>query len=181
MHLCQLQRLFRAAQAVLLREPLLFGHRQLPVGAQHIGHQRLQRQRIGFERARKAETTRNYDFLDTYVNDLGNVVNLDDCVTGGAQGELAVNARYPVQLSVPAQISHAPWRLLRVYADERNTTTTAYRPGTQLAVTIPTVDPQRGRILGLVVQLLTLVKDQNGELHDLPHAEWSVRLNWSAG
>ncbi|MGV1078319.1 MAG: phosphoglucomutase (alpha-D-glucose-1,6-bisphosphate-dependent) [Candidatus Nanopelagicales bacterium] len=33
--------------------------------------------RIGFERARKAETTRNYDFLDTYVNDLGNVVNLD--------------------------------------------------------------------------------------------------------
>ncbi|MBP7972979.1 MAG: phosphoglucomutase (alpha-D-glucose-1,6-bisphosphate-dependent) [Candidatus Nanopelagicales bacterium] len=33
--------------------------------------------RIGYERARKAETTRNYDFLDTYVNDLGNVVNLD--------------------------------------------------------------------------------------------------------
>ena len=41
LHLCQLQRLFRAAQAVLLREPFLFGHRQLPVGAQHIGHQRL--------------------------------------------------------------------------------------------------------------------------------------------
>ena len=108
-----------------------------------------------------------------------NVVNLDDCVRGGVQGELGVNARYPVQLSVPASISQAPWRLLRVYEDESNTTTTAYRPGTQLAVTVPTVDPQRGRMVGMVVQLLTLVKDQNGELHDLPHAEWSVKLNWN--
>ena len=108
-----------------------------------------------------------------------NVVNLDDCVKGGVQGELSVNARYPVQLSVPAQIGQAPWRLLRVYEDERNTTTTAYRPGTRLAVTVPTVDPQHGRLVGLVVQLLTLVKDQNGELHDLPHAEWSVQLNWN--
>lgn len=108
-----------------------------------------------------------------------NVVNLDDCVKGGVQGELSVNARHPVQLSVPAAISQAPWRLLRVYEDERNTTTTAYRPGTRLAVTVPTVDPQHGRLAGLVVQLLTLVKDQNGELHDLPHAEWSIKLNWN--
>ncbi len=33
--------------------------------------------RIPFQRARKADTTRNYDFLDTYVNDLPNIVNLD--------------------------------------------------------------------------------------------------------
>lgn len=108
-----------------------------------------------------------------------NVVNLDDCTKGGAQGELSVEARYPVQLSVPERISDAPWRLLRVYADEDDTVATAYRPGTKSAVTIPTVDPQRGKIMGLVVQVLTLVKDQNGELHDLPHAEWSVELNWN--
>ena len=108
-----------------------------------------------------------------------NVIDLNDCVKGGVQGQLSVSARYPVQLSVPAQVSHAPWRLLKVYSDDRDTTTTAYRPGTQPALTIATVDPQRGRILGLVVQLLTLVKDQNGELHDLPHAEWSVKLNWN--
>lgn len=107
-----------------------------------------------------------------------NVVNLDDCVTGGAQGELSVSGRYPVQLSVPTRISDAPWRLIRVYEDERDTVATAYRPGTRLAVTIPTVDPQRGKLIGLVVQLLTLVKDQDGELRDLPHAEWSVTLNW---
>lgn len=107
-----------------------------------------------------------------------NVLNLNDCVKSGEQGELSVNGRYPVQLSLPAPISSAPWRLLRVYEDERDTTTTAYRPGTQLAVTVPTIDPQRGKLTGLVVQLLTLVQDQNGELFDLPHAEWSVRMAW---
>lgn len=108
-----------------------------------------------------------------------NVINLDDCVRTGAQGQLAVSGRYPVQLSVPTRISAAPWRLLRVYEDENNTVESAFRPDTQLAVTVPTVDPQRGRLIGLVVQLVTLVKDQNGELHDLPHAEWSVRLTWN--
>lgn len=107
-----------------------------------------------------------------------NVVNLDDCVKPGVQGQLAVSGGYPVQLSVPARISAAPWRLLRVYEDDNNTVESAFRPGTQLAVTIPTVDPQRGKVVGLVVQLITLVKDQNGELHDLPHAEWSLKLNW---
>jgi hypothetical protein len=67
---------------------------------------------------------------------------------------------------------------LRVYEDPVNTTTTMFRPGTRLAVTIPTVDPQRGRLTGIVVQLLTLVVDPSGELRDAPHAEWSVRLTF---
>jgi hypothetical protein len=83
-----------------------------------------------------------------------------------------------VQLSVPEAISRAPWRLLRVYEDPVNTTTTMFRPGTRLAVTIPTVDPQRGRLTGIVVQLLTLVVDPSGELRDAAHAEWSVRLTF---
>ena len=33
--------------------------------------------RIGWEKARSADTTKNYDFLETYVDDLPNVVNLD--------------------------------------------------------------------------------------------------------
>ncbi|WP_107955046.1 DUF2771 domain-containing protein [Mycobacterium tuberculosis] len=105
-----------------------------------------------------------------------NVVDLDDCQTPQAQGELPVSERYPVQLSVPEVISRAPWRLLQVYQDPANTTSTLFRPDTRLAVTIPTVDPQRGRLTGIVVQLLTLVVDHSGELRDVPHAEWSVRL-----
>lgn len=102
-----------------------------------------------------------------------NVVDLDDCQTPQAQGELPVSERYPVQLSVPEVISRAPWRLLQVYQDPANTTSTLFRPDTRLAVTIPTVDPQRGRLTGIVVQLLTLVVDHSGELRDVPHAEWS--------
>jgi hypothetical protein len=105
-----------------------------------------------------------------------NVLNLDDCQTPQTQGELPVSERYPVQLSVPEAISRAPWRLLQVYEDPVNTTTTMFRPSTRFAVTIPTVDPQRGRLTGIVVQLLTLVVDPSGELRDAPHAEWSVRL-----
>ncbi len=107
------------------------------------------------------------------------VVDLNDCAESAAQGQISVIEKYPVQLSVPSSISRGPWRLLRVYSDERDTTTTSYRPDTRLAVTVPTVDPQRGRVVGLVVQLMTLVQDQNGELFDLPHAEWSVQLEWN--
>jgi len=105
-----------------------------------------------------------------------NVVDLNDCARPESEGAVAVNDREPVQLSVPSAISRAPWRLLKVYEDDRNTTTTMFRPGTQLAVTIPTADPQRGRVVGFVVQLMTLVRDETGAVFDLPHAEWSVKL-----
>lgn len=106
------------------------------------------------------------------------VLNLNECQMPQTQGELPVSERYPVQLSVPAAIYRAPWRLLQVYEDPANTTTTMFRPSTRFAVTIPSVDPQRGRLTGIVVQLLTLVVDASGELRDVPHAEWSVRLKF---
>jgi uncharacterized protein DUF2771 len=107
-----------------------------------------------------------------------NVLDLEDCQTPQAQGALPVNARDPVQLSVPTAIGRAPWRLLSVYEDPANTTTTIFRPNSRLAVTIPTVDPERGRLTGIVVQLMTLVLDPAGELRGAPHAEWSVRTVW---
>jgi hypothetical protein len=108
-----------------------------------------------------------------------NVLDLNDCQTPQTQGVLTVDARDPVQLSVPSQIGAAPWRLLLVYDDPVDTTTTVFRPNTRLAVTIPTVDPQRGPLRGFTVQLLTLVQDTNGELLEAPHAEWSVRTDWN--
>ncbi|MEY8014662.1 DUF2771 domain-containing protein [Mycobacterium servetii] len=107
-----------------------------------------------------------------------NVLDLNDCQNPQTQGELPVDARYPVQLSVPEAIARAPWRLLQVYEDPANTTATLFRPHTRMAVTIPSVDRQRGRLTGIVVQLLTLALDRSGELRDVPHAEWSVRLTF---
>lgn len=107
-----------------------------------------------------------------------NVLDLNDCATPESQGELLVNDRSPVQLSVPAAIAAAPWRLMQVYEDAENTTVTTFRPDTRLAVTIPTEDPQRGRLTGVAVQLLTLVTDGNDEIREVPHAEWSIRTVW---
>ncbi len=106
------------------------------------------------------------------------VIDPTDCMPAGHQGELAVTESDPVQLSVPAAIAEAPWRLLRVYEDPADTTESVFRPDTRLAVTIPTVDPQRGRLTGIAVQLLTLVQDEAGEVFEIPHAEWSVRMVW---
>jgi len=104
-----------------------------------------------------------------------NVLDLNDCQNPETVGQLRVSARDPVQLSVPEAISRGPWRLLQVYEEPDDSASKFFRPGTRLAVTIPTVDPQRGRLTGIIVQLLTLVVDQ-GQLRDAPHAEWSVRL-----
>lgn len=107
------------------------------------------------------------------------VLNLGDCRLARSQGRLPVDSRHTVQLSVDTAIGRAPWRLLRVYGDPADTVTTVFRPDTALAVTIPTVDPQRGPLRQLVVQLLTLVVDQDGQLFDVPHAEWSMRTVWN--
>jgi hypothetical protein len=110
-----------------------------------------------------------------------NVLNLNDCQQSRAEGELPVNARDRVQLSVPTAIGRAPWQLQLVYADQRRVAT-LFRPNTRLAVTIDTVDARHGRLTGVVVQLLTLVIDRSGEsagvLTEVPHAEWSVRTVW---
>lgn len=107
------------------------------------------------------------------------VLDLNNCATPAVWGELTVNSRHPVQLSVPEQISRAPWVLLLAYEDSPSTQTEWIRPDTRLTVTIPTVDPNHGRLLGFAVQLWTLVPDTNGNSAPVPHAEWSVRTNWS--
>ena len=108
-----------------------------------------------------------------------NVLNLNECQNPRTQGDLRVTSRNPVQLSVPEEVSRAPWRLLRIYENVADSTVALYRPGARSAVTIPTYDQHRGRLAGIVVQLSTLVMDQSGELQEVPHAEWSVRMDWS--
>jgi hypothetical protein len=105
------------------------------------------------------------------------VLDLTACRIPETMGELAVDARHPVQLSVPPAIARAPWVLVRAYEDAD--VVDEFRPDTRLAVTIPTVDPRHGRLTGVVVQLPTLVRDEVGNEFPLPHAEWSVHTVWS--
>lgn len=104
------------------------------------------------------------------------VLNPTKCEVFEAQGELPVTERGAVQLSVPPAIARAPWVLLRQYED--SDLIEEFRPDTRLAVTIPTVDPHRGKLTGLAVLLPTLIR-VDGEEVPAPHAEWSVRTVWS--
>jgi Protein of unknown function (DUF2771) len=106
------------------------------------------------------------------------VLKVTDCEMPRTVGELIVSSRDPVQLSVPSAIARAPWVLLRAYENDVSAVQ-EFRPGTQLAVTIPTVDPHRGRLTGIAVQLPTLVRDAQNNEFPWPHAEWSVRAVWS--
>jgi hypothetical protein len=108
-----------------------------------------------------------------------NVVDLNECDNPETQGDLKVDERDPVQLSVPSGISSAPWLLRAFYDDPRDTTLDVFRPNSRLAVTIPTVGAAGGRLNRVVVQLLTLAQDEKGDLFPIPHAEWSVRTEWS--
>ena len=104
------------------------------------------------------------------------VLNPTDCDTPQTAAELNVDPRHTVQLSVPPAIARAPWVLVRSY--EGADVVDEFRPNTKLAVTIPTVDPNRGKLFGLAVQLPTLVRDEAGNEFPVPHAEWSVRTVW---
>jgi hypothetical protein len=65
------------------------------------------------------------------------------------------------------------------YDDPRDTTLEVARPNTRMAATIPTVGSHGGRLNRVVVQLLTLVSDEKGDLFPMPHAEWSVLTAWT--
>ncbi|MBJ7341046.1 DUF2771 domain-containing protein [Mycolicibacterium sp.] len=105
------------------------------------------------------------------------VFEITRCDIPQTVGVLAVNPRDPVQLSVPAAIARAPWILIRAY-ESGGSAVDEFRPDTKLAVTIPTVDPRRGKLTGVVVQLPTLVRDEQNNEFPWPHAEWSVATVW---
>jgi hypothetical protein len=104
------------------------------------------------------------------------VLNPTDCDTPRTDGALNVDPRHAVQLSVAPAIARAPWILVRSY--EGADVVDEFPPNTKLAVTIPTVDPHRGKLFGIAVQLPTLVRDETGHEFPVPHAEWSVRTDW---
>ena len=106
------------------------------------------------------------------------VFNPTRCEVPRAMGELNVTSRNPVQLSVPEAIWAAPWVLLRAYEGPENSLVETFAPKAKRAVTIPTVDPRRGRLTGIAIELPTLVRDAQGNEFPVPHAEWSVSTVW---
>ena len=106
-----------------------------------------------------------------------NVLNPTECENPQAYGELVVDRRHPVQLSVPPAIARDLWTVVRHY--EGGDVVDTFRRDSRLAFTVPTFDPHRGRLFGIAVRLPTLIRDQAGDEIPWLHAEWSIRTNWS--
>ena len=106
------------------------------------------------------------------------VFNPTKCDVPKAMGELAVTSRDPVQLSVPHPSPGRPGCCCGPTRVPMTASSRRSRPTPHVAVTIPTVDPRRGRLTGIAVQLPTLVRDEQGNEFPVPHAEWSVRTVW---
>ncbi|MGK2881377.1 MAG: DUF2771 domain-containing protein [Mycobacterium sp.] len=105
------------------------------------------------------------------------VANPTDCINPQTQGELRVVPDEPVQLSLDEQIGGSVWGLRLYYEDPRfDKDTEIMRPGT-VAATIPSTDPERGRLTGITVQLPIVVMTPEGQEFRV-RAEWSVRTVW---
>ncbi|MDT5091814.1 MAG: hypothetical protein QOH60_1177 [Mycobacterium sp.] len=105
------------------------------------------------------------------------VLDLTNCDNPNAVGELRVTDHYPVQLSVPSEVSRGLWVLLRLYDNADDNGEDKMRPGT-LAATVPTVGPHGGRLDRIEVQLVTVARTPTGELAYVAHAVWSMAMVW---
>ncbi|WP_241385735.1 DUF2771 domain-containing protein [Rhodococcus sp. CH91] len=99
---------------------------------------------------------------------------LEDCVENPI-GELDVPAGYPLQLSLPAEITDAPWRIITVYGDMQTGQTyvdgAMFEAGARRALTVPS-DPDL-QLLGIEIQLPSAVVDEAGE--PIAHAVWAIK------
>lgn len=114
----------------------------------------------------KAVTVAPYVYCDVYLN------GCDE--EDGNLTELDVPAGLPLQLSVPTDVSKAPWRLLAVYQAKDGQTFVnpqTFEPGASSAVTVPTT--QDLQLIGIEIQLPGAVTDQSGI--PLAHAAWGIK------
>ncbi|MEO6882154.1 MAG: DUF2771 family protein [Mycobacteriaceae bacterium] len=100
------------------------------------------------------------------------------CVPAGLPARLDVPPGDPLQISLPAEIFNAPWRLITIYVDAAGTQRTRdqyYAPGAQLAVT---VRPGPGEVLqGVEIQLPSGATDADGK--PVARGAWSLQNTYT--
>ncbi|WP_187776399.1 DUF2771 domain-containing protein [Antrihabitans cavernicola] len=102
-------------------------------------------------------------------------VTLQDC-TQGPIAQLEVPGTDPLQLSLPDDISAAPWRLVMIFEKPDGTLVPQeryFKKDEVAAVTVQSEESPKLRLNGVEIQLPSAVVDENG----LPkaHAIWSIK------
>lgn len=97
----------------------------------------------------------------------------------GATVRLEVPPGYPLQLSLPKRVAHAPWIARLVYVtpnDERVDEVVSRNdyPDGSYALTINSRPAPELRLIGVELQLPILARDETGREFYVPHAAWSI-------
>lgn len=95
----------------------------------------------------------------------------------GSTAQLPVPVGQPLQVSLPADIGQAPWRMLTTYRTPAGVDQIAqryFRPGERLAVTVTAPGPQ-DQLTGVEIQLPSGATDPQG--NPIARATWSVRTD----
>lgn len=102
-------------------------------------------------------------------------VRLLDC-TEGDIAELDVPAGMPLQLSLPADIADAPWRLLSVFSTPNGQLVVVqrtYEEGSALALSVVSDREPPWQLNGVELQLPGMVVDESGI--PIAHAVWAIK------
>jgi hypothetical protein len=100
------------------------------------------------------------------------------CDPDGASANLPVRAGRPLQLSLPSEITSAPWIVAAVYSDGGGTvveTDTLYLPDQKLGLTVPPVDEDGRKLLGVEIRLPSgVISTETAQEEIISHAIWSI-------
>ncbi|MFH5209141.1 DUF2771 domain-containing protein [Antrihabitans spumae] len=92
-------------------------------------------------------------------------LDLTECSEEGSIAKLQVPVGYPLQLSLPKELSDAPWRLYATYDGPNGLEIVeqGYRPGQATAVSVRSKTTPEAKLLGVEIRLPSSVVDENGD------------------
>lgn len=100
------------------------------------------------------------------------------CENDGVSSSVPVREGHPLQLSLPTEITSAPWIVAAVYSDENGgavETDTLYLPDEKLGLTVQPLDDEGRELLGVEIRLPSGVIDSDTQQEEIiSHAIWSI-------
>lgn len=100
------------------------------------------------------------------------------CAPDGVSASVPVRAGRPLQLSLPSEVTSAPWILAAVYSDGSGNaveTDTLYLPDQKLGLTVAPVDDGGRELLGVEIRLPSgVISSETAQEEIISHAIWSI-------
>ncbi|AYJ48584.1 DUF2771 family protein [Rhodococcus sp. P1Y] len=107
------------------------------------------------------------------------------CENDGTSSSVPVRKGYPLQLSLPTEITSAPWIVAAVYSNDGGDaveTDTLYLPDEKLGLTVEPVDAEGRALLGVEIRLPSGVIDAGTQQEEIiSHAIWSIATSQRQG